>query len=158
VAQGLVVGIFAGSDPAAIEGALSAQKLDLSKVKVVRAASAASDLPDEASELDFIDVAASMEGNSLSDDMTKGMGIMGDSGGTGVPMGRSSATLGSFNSRGGASKNYLAGLNVPSDEADNFNEAIEAGRAVIAYPDAGAEADKVAASFRAAGLRNVRIY
>jgi rhodanese-related sulfurtransferase len=157
VAQGLVVGIFAGSDPAAIEGALSAQKLDLSKVKVIRAATAA-DLPAEETELDFIDVAASMESNSLSDDMTKGMGIMGDSGGTGVPMGRSSATLGSFNSRAGASKDYLVGLNVPSDEADNFNEAIEAGRSVIAYPDAGAQADAVAASFRAAGLRNVRIY
>ena len=157
MAQGLVVGIFAGSDPAAIESALSAQQLDLSKVKVVRAASAAG-VPSEATELDFIDVAASMESNSLSDDMTKGMGIMGDSGGTSVPMGRSSATLGSFNSRGGASKDYLVGLHVPSDEADNFNEAIEAGRSVIAYPDAGADADKVAASFRAAGLRNVRIY
>ncbi len=98
-----------------------------------------------------------MESNSLSDDMTKGLGIMGDSGGTGVPMGRSSASLGSFNSRAD-SANYLAGLAIPSDEIDNFNGAIEAGRSVVAYPDAGADADKIASAFKSAGLRNVRVY
>jgi rhodanese-related sulfurtransferase len=152
----LVVGIFAGSDPAAIESALSGQQIELSNVKVLRSASAST--PEEdASELDFVDVIEDMDSNSLSDDMTKGMGIMGDSGGTGVPMGRGSS-LSEFSSRGGASRNYLAGLAVPADEAENFNEAIEAGRSVIAYPNAGADADKVAAAFRAAGLRNVRAY
>jgi hypothetical protein len=156
VSQGLVVGIFAGSDPAAIESALTGAQIDLSKVKVLRSASAAT--PEEdSSELDFVDVVESMESNSLADDMTKGLGIMGDSGGTGVPMGRGS-TLSSFSSRGGATKNYLSGLAVPEDEAGNFNEAIEAGRAVIAYPDAGADADNIAAAFRSAGLKNVRKY
>ncbi|MGA8533267.1 MAG: hypothetical protein WB615_04085 [Candidatus Tumulicola sp.] len=156
MSQGLVVGIFAGSDPAAIEAALSAQQIDLSKVKVLRSASAATPA-DDASELDFVDVAENMESNSLSDDMTKGMGIMGDAGGTGVPMGRGSS-LGPLDSRGGASQNYLSGLAIPDDEADNFNEAIEDGRAVIVYPDAGADADKLAAGFKAAGLKNVRSY
>lgn len=157
MSQGLVVGIFPGSDPAAIESALSAAQIDLSKVKVVRLASGM-DPSAEASDLDFIDVAASMDSNSLSDDMTKGMGIMGDAGGTGVPMGRSSASLGSFNSRGGAGKNYLSGLPIAADELDNFNDAIEAGRAVVAYPDAGANAGAIATAFRTAGLRNVRSY
>lgn len=155
MSQGLVVGIFPGNDSAAIESALSAQQVDLSRVKVLRSASASTP-EDESSELDFVDVVESMDSNSLSDDMTKGMGIMGDSGGTGVPMGRS-ASLSSFSSRG-ATKNYLTGLSVPDDEAENFNEAIEAGRSVIAYPDAGADSDKIAAAFRAAGLRNVRSY
>lgn len=155
MSQGLVVGIFPGSDSAAIESALTAQQIELSKVKVLRTGS--SSAADASSELDFVDVVMNMESNSLSDDMTKGMGIMGDSGGTGVPMGRS-ASLSSFSSRGGAGRNYLSGLSVPTDEAENFNEAIDAGRAVIAYPDAGADAEKIAASFRAAGLRNVRTY
>lgn len=155
MSQGLVVGIFPGNDSAAIESALSGQQIDLSKVKVLRSASASTP-EDESSELDFIDVVETMESNSLSDDMTKGMGIMGDSGGTGVPMGRGNS-LSSFTSRS-ATKNYLTGLSVPGDEAENFNEAIEAGRSVVAYPDAGADADKVAAAFRAAGLRNVRSY
>lgn len=157
MSQGLVVGIFAGSDAAAIEGALSAQQIDLSKVKVLRSASASTP-EDESSELDFIDVVESMESNSLADDMTKGMGIMGDAGGTGVPMGRdSSPSLSSFESRG-ETNNYLGGLSIPDDEVENFNDAIEDGRAVIIYPDAGTDADKVAAAFRAAGLRNVRSY
>jgi hypothetical protein len=152
----LVVGIFAGSDPAAIESALSGQQIELGNVKVLRSASAST--PEEdASELDFVDVIEDMDSNSLSDDMTKGLGIMGDSGGTGVPMGRS-ASLSEFSSRGGATKNYLMGLAVPDDEAENFNEAIEAGRSVIAYPNAGADAEKIAAAFKAAGLRNVRSY
>lgn len=156
MSQGLVVGIFAGSDPAAIEGALGAQQIDLSKVKVLRSASSATP-EEEESELDFVDVVESMESNSLSDDMTKGLGIMGDSGGTSVPMGRS-ASLSSFSSRSAVTKNYLIGLAVPEDEAENFNEAIEAGRAVIAYPDAGADAGKIAGAFKAAGLKNVRAY
>ena len=73
-------------------------------------------------------------------------------------MGRASASLGSFNSRGATARNYLAGLAIPDDEIDNFNDAIEAGRSVIAYPDPGADAAGVASAFRNAGLRNVRIY
>jgi rhodanese-related sulfurtransferase len=156
VSQGLVVGIFPTSDSATIESALSAAQIDANKVKVIRLASAASPA-DESSELDFVDVVNNMESNSFSDDMTKGLGIMGDSGGTGVPMGRSSASLGSFNSRAD-SANYLSGLAIPSDEVDNFNGAIEAGRSVVAYPDAGADADKIASAFKSAGLRNVRVY
>ncbi|MEO6835008.1 MAG: hypothetical protein ABI231_03760 [Candidatus Tumulicola sp.] len=157
MSHGLVVGICTASDTAAIESALSAAAIDPSKVKVVRVA-AAGDPSNESSDVDFVDVAASMESNSLSDDMTKGMGIMGDAGGTGVPMGRRSGSLGSFNSRGGASKNYLSGFSIPSDEVDNYNDAIEAGRAVVAYSDAGEDADKIAAAFKVAGFRNVRIY
>lgn len=157
MSQGLVVGIFPGNDSAAIESALSGQQIDLSKVTVLRSASASTP-EDGSSELNFIDVVEDMESNSLADDMTKGMGIMGDAGGTGVPMGRDiGPSLSSFESRG-VTNNYLGGLSIPDDEAENFNEAIEAGRSVVAYPDAGADSDKIAASFRAAGLRNVRSY
>jgi rhodanese-related sulfurtransferase len=154
VAAGLVVGIFPQSDAKALESALSAQKIDLSKIKVV--SGAAGDT--EESALEFIDVVEDMESNSLSDDMTKGMGIMGDSGGTGVPgIGGRQATLGSFSHRGGASR-YLAAFAIPPDEVDNFDQAVADGRAVVLYPDAGADAQAVVTAFRAAGLRNVRAY
>jgi hypothetical protein len=157
VSQGLVIGIFPQCDPEAIKAALAAAQVDPAKIKVIRLA-AAVDLPSvDDSELDFVDVAASMDSNSLSDDMTKGMGIMGDSGGTGVPMGRS-ASLGSFTSRGATARTYLTGLAIPDDEVDNFNDAIEAGRCVVAYPDAGADAQRIGAGFKVAGMRNVRIY
>lgn len=154
MAEGLVVGIFPQSDPKALESALSSQQVDLSKVKVV--SSAATDT--DSTALEFVDVAAHMESNSLSDDMAKGMGIMGDSGGTGVPgIGGRQATLGSFSHPGGSSR-YLVGFAIPPDEVDNFDQAVADGRAVVLYPDAGASAQAVVAAFRAAGLRNVRSY
>jgi len=155
VAQGLVVGIFPQSDAKALESALSAQHVDLSKVKVV--SGGAGDTGSSA--LEFIDVVADMESNSLSDDMTRGMGIMGDAGGTGVPGigGGRQATLGSFSHRGAASP-YLSAFAIPPDEVDNFDQAVADGRAVVLYPDAGADAQAVVTAFRAAGLRNVRSY
>lgn len=159
MAAGLVVGIFPVSDPKALESALAAQQLDLSKVKVVSGGVAEDDA--EASPLEFIDVAEDMESNSLSDDMTRGMGIMGDSGGTSVPGisgGGRPTKLDSFAPRGEPSSRYLAGFAIPPDEVDNFDEAVGQGRAVVLYPDAGNDTQKIAAAFRAAGLRNVRAY
>lgn len=154
MAEGLVVGIFPQSDPKALESALSAQHVDLSKVKVVSGSAGDKD----SSALEFIDVVTDMESNSLSDDMTKGTGIMGDSGGTGVPgIGGRRATLGSFSHAGAASR-YLSGFAIPLDEVDNFDQAVADGRAVVLYPEPGADAQGVVTAFRAAGLRNVRSY
>jgi len=44
------------------------------------------------------------------------------------------------------------------DTETNFGQAVADGRAVVIYPNAGAEVQKIAAAFRAAGLRNVRSY
>jgi hypothetical protein len=154
VPEGLVVGIFPQSDPKALESALSAQQIDLSKVKVVSGSLADT----ESSALEFVDVAADMESNSFSDDMTRGTGIMGDAGGTGVPgIGSRQAKLDSFSSRAGGSR-YFAGFAIPSDEVDNFDQAVTEGRSVVLYPAAGASAATVAIAFKAAGLRNVRSY
>jgi hypothetical protein len=159
VPKGLVVGIFPGNaDPAALESALSAQQIDLTKVKVVARGGPAASEEAENSPLDFIDVAEAQEGNSLSDDMTKGLGIMGDAGGTGVPGLGAGNSLGQFSSGGGGIDNYLGGTGIPEDEVDNFNTAISEGRAVVLYADAGDGAVTVAAALKAAGLRNVRSY
>ena len=56
------------------------------------------------------------------------------------------------------SKHYLDGFPVPDDEVENFDDAIADGRAVVLYPNAGADEQKIAAAFKAAGLRNVRSY
>jgi hypothetical protein len=138
-----------------LESALSAQQIDLSKVKVVSSTARDTD----STQLEFVDVIEEMEGNSLSDDMTKGLGIMGDAGGTGVPgLGGRQATLGSFARSDSPTARYLAGFAIPDDEVGNFDDAIGDGRAVVIYPDAGAAADTIAAAFKAAGLRHVRAY
>ena len=156
MSKGLVVGIFPGSDPTAIESALSSNNVDLSKIKVVLRANAKAEQMD-ASEIDFMDVGEAMDHNSFTDDMTKGKGIMGDSGGTSVPgVGGRGPSLSAFSHSNSTS--YLGGFGIPNDEVDNFNGAIDEGRAVVAYPDAGESAGNVAAAFKAAGLRNVRTY
>jgi hypothetical protein len=154
VANGLVVGIFPGADPKEIESALSGQQLDLAKVKVV--SRARSDQADD-SALHFMDVEEAMQHNSWSDDMTKGKGIMADSGGTGVPgVGGRGPSLAAFSH--GARPTYLGAWPIPDDEVDNFNGAIDEGRAVVLYAGAGSDSAEVAAKLKAAGLRNVRTY
>ena len=152
MSQGLVVGIFPGANPTEIEQALSGQQIDLTKVKVV--SRSRSEQQDDSS-LHFMDVEEAMEHNSFSDDMTKGMGIMGDSGGTDVPGlgGSRGPSLSSFSHS--ARPSYFGAWPIPDDEVDNFNGAIDEGRAVVLYTDADGD---VAAKFRAAGLRNVRQY
>jgi hypothetical protein len=152
VSQALVVGIFPGADPTAIEQALSGQQIDLSKVKVV---SRQRTEQQDDSALHFMDVEEAMEHNSLSDDMTKGMGIMGDSGGTEVPGigGGRGPSLSAFSHT--ARPTYFGAWPIPDDEVDNFNGAIDEGRAVVLYSDADGD---TAAKFKAAGLRNVRQY
>jgi hypothetical protein len=153
--EGLVVGIVPGSDAKALESALSAQQIDLSKIKVVGGDPAGWD----STRLEFVDVIEDMESNSLSDDMTKGMGIMGDAGGTGVPgIGGRQTTLESLEEPESSSARYLAGYGIPDDEIDNFDDAIADGRSVVLYPDAGSNAQAIADAFKAAGLRNVRAY
>jgi hypothetical protein len=158
VAEGLVVGIFSDSDPKAIETALGAQQIDLTRVKVVTA-----DPPDEDSEstqLEFVDVIAEMGNNETSDEMMAGVGVF-DETGTGVPgltSGGQQAPLDSFTHHEAASRKYLTGFAIPSDEVENFGDAAAEGRAVVLYPDAGTDAEAVAAAFKAAGLRNVRVY
>jgi hypothetical protein len=155
VTDRLVVGIYPDTDPKALENALEAQQLDLSKIKVV---GGRAEDPDE-SKLEFVDVIEDMDSNSLSDDMTRGTGILGDSGGTSVPgLGGRQASLESFSTPEGASRMYFSGFPIPGDEVDNFSDAVADGRAVVLYSDPGADAEKVAAAFKAAGLRNVRAY
>lgn len=158
MATGLVVGIFPSSDPSAIQSALGGQQIDLSKVKVVCLEPGSTEDFGEDGGLEFVDVEKAMEDNDFSDDMTKGMGIMGDGGGTSVPGLSAGNSLSDFQPRSEAHHAYLTGVGIPEDEIDNFNEAIADGRAVIAYPEAGESAGAVATAFKAAGLRNVRSY
>jgi hypothetical protein len=155
VSQGLIVGIFPSADPTAIQNALGAQNIDLSQVKVV--SRTVTDDEGDDSGIHFMDVEEAMEQSLLSDEATHGHEIMEDSGGTSVPgLGGRGPSLRSFTHA--ERPNYLTAFPIPDDEVDNFNGAIDEGRAVVAYPGAGTNADAIAAAFKAAGLRNVRTY
>jgi rhodanese-related sulfurtransferase len=158
VAQSLVVGIFKDSDPNALESALSAQQIDLDKVKVV--SMDPPDENDESTQLEFVDVIAEMGNNERSDEMMQGVGVF-DETGTGVPgisSGGRQASLDSFSHHEAAARLYFKGFSIPSDEIDNFGDAVAEGRAVVLYSDAGSDLQTAAAALKAAGLRNVRVY
>jgi hypothetical protein len=155
VAAGLVIGICSNSDTKALDDALSAQQVDLEKVKVF--AADGDDL--ETSPLDFIEVFSESEYiTGLSHDMTRGTGVLADLGGTNVPGLTGEPRFKAFFPDDGESKHYLAGFPVPDDEVENFDDAIADGHAVVVYPDAGADAPKIASAFKAAGLLNVRSF
>lgn len=94
-------------------------------------------------------------GPSLSTSST----IMTGSSGTGVPgVGGSNASLSSLSSQGGV-PDYLGGIPLlPADQAEHFNIAIAEGRTLVMYKAAPEEAPAIDAAFRAAGLRNVKIF
>jgi hypothetical protein len=52
---------------------------------------------------------------------------------------------------------HVGNLPIPDDEADNYNDAIDNGRTVIAYPVDGNTAT-IEAAFRAAGLAHVKTF
>lgn len=154
MATALVIGIFPESDPKALESALSAQQIDLTKIKVV--STSATDT--ESSTLTFVDVVTELDSDSFSDEMTKGTGVIPDSGGTGVPGVTGREERESIPMMGEESPHYLDGYDVPDDEIDNFDDAVAEGRAVVLYPNPGANEAAIAAAFKAAGLLNVRAY
>ncbi|MHB8178477.1 MAG: hypothetical protein ACYDA5_04775 [Vulcanimicrobiaceae bacterium] len=155
MADRLVVGIFSESDPKALEAALAPHGIDLHAIKVLTKAAPAQQYDD--SMINFIHVSQKMEVNDFSDDMTHGMGIMSDSGGTGVPGIGGGPSVSALSHRA-TTTNYLVGSGIPMDQVDNYNDAIEAGRIVITRPVAETDAAAVEAKFKAAGLRNVRIF
>jgi hypothetical protein len=57
-----------------------------------------------------------------------------------------------------AAPDYLSGVAIADDEVDNYNEAIDEGRAVAVYTSADGDATAAEAAFKAAGLKNVRVF
>lgn len=156
MAQRLVTGIYSSADPNALESALSAQNVDPANVRVI-ARNAGTD-EHEDSVIDFEDVVIAMNSNSLSDDMTHGMGTMGDAGGTSVPGINDAGSRIHGLSPDMERTNYLVGLPIPDDRIDNYNDAIDEGRAVVTYPVEDANAAAAVAAFQAAGLKNVHAF
>jgi hypothetical protein len=52
---------------------------------------------------------------------------------------------------------HVGTLPIPDDEADNYNDAIDEGRSVVAYPVDG-DASVVEAAFKSAGLKHVKTF
>jgi hypothetical protein len=145
MAEYLVTGIAAVKDASAAAQMLAGAALDPTCLSMVTKTSG----PSMAAKNDHFG-GASFSGSST---------IMTGSSGTGVPgVGGSNASLSSFSGHTGA-PDYLGGVPlIPADQAANFNIAIAEGRTLVMYKAAPEEAPAVEAAFRAAGLRNVKIF
>jgi len=153
--QRVVVGILPESDPKALEERFSQAGIDMSKLRVFT--KAAQTAAHDESVITFVHVAEAMNSNDFSDDLTHGTGLMSDSGGTGVPGLSGGPSLSGLHAS--RSPNYLAGMPIPADQIDNYNDAVENGRIVVIRTlDAGDDPNTVAEKFKAAGLRNVKAF
>lgn len=52
----------------------------------------------------------------------------------------------------------LSDLEIPDDELENYAEALEAGRTIVAYPALASNVRGVESAFAAAGLAKVRVF
>ncbi len=140
----LVTGIAPWADAAKVTEILADSALDQTCLSMVSKSSAHG---------------ASHAGNaagarSLSNSST----IMTGSSGTSVPgIGGSGASFSASSHH--AVADYLGGLPlIPPDQAEHFNIAISEGRTLVMYKAAPEEAAKAESAFRAAGLRNVKVF
>jgi hypothetical protein len=158
MASQLLVGIFPSSDVTSLETTLgTVPGLDRSRVSVLTAS--AKTQAHEDSFLNFMHVAEEVD-SEPSPDITHGTGLLTDFGGTDVPglTDRSEPSLTDFEEPE-VVPHYLGSLPIPSDEAENFDEAIADGRAVVVYPvSSEAEGTQLQQALRTAGLRNVRAF
>ncbi len=152
----IVTGIFATCDPQAIEDALKAQNVDVSKLKVVTGSAPSDDT--EGSIINFVHVAQAQGSNDFSDDMTHGTNVIDGSGGTGVPgIGGAHQDLRDFEAPDSA-EDYLGGMGISTDQVGNYNDAIDEGRCVAVFDAGSTDTAPVVTAFHSAGLLNVKTY
>ena len=77
--------------------------------------------------------------------------------GTGVP-GMGGGTHGFTTSTSDRGPQHVGTLPIPGDEADNYNDAIEDGRAVLAYECDPAQQATIEDAFRKAGVAKVKTF
>ena len=106
MAVGLVIGIYTGKDAGALESALTAAQVDPARVKVLTSAGACTE--SSGTSLHFVNVVTEVDTDAYADEMTRGTGVLPDSGGTSVPgLGGPDQWSDIFVHHGGTTKHYL---------------------------------------------------
>ena len=157
VAACYVTGIASTEDISELEKLLGGvEGIDHSKLTVITTAERSDE--HESSFLNFIHAGGAVIDSDLFGGLA-GMdtGIITSSGGTGVPgISAASNSLGYLGTAPVAQ--HLGTLPIPEDEADNYNDALEDGRCVVAYDCTGTDGAPIEAALRNAGLRHVKTF
>ncbi len=151
-----VTGIAPTQNIAELESMLGAiSGIDTSKLTVITKADRSYE--HDSSFLNFFHAGGPTIDGDASGQMIDGTAIMTGGGGTGVPgIGSSTASLSNLAKPKAAQ--HVGNLPIPEDEADNYNDAIEDGRCVVAYECDGTQAAAIEEAFRGAGLRKVKSF
>jgi len=141
---GLVVtGISQDGNTDALEAALKAAGLPLDPIQLIG--------PDD-----------STQGAASRSGIIGSGGIMGGGTGTGVPgITSGNPTAGGSGTsffRNETLSDRLGDLEIPDDEVENYVDALEGGRSVVAYFAKPETIDKVSEIFRASGLAKVKTF
>jgi len=138
---GLVVtGISQDGDTSALEAALKAASLPLEPIQLIG--------PDDSTQ------------GAARSIIDPGYITGGTGQGTGVP-GLNRPTAGGYGTkyfRNESLSDRLGDLEIPDDEVENYVEALEAGRSVVAYFAQPDTLDAVTAMFTAAGYAKVKVF
>jgi hypothetical protein len=157
VAEHLVTGISQTSEPTQLEKALCEEPaVDCDKLAVITADERTSE--HETSILEFIHVGQPHQTTDTDTDVITGnVGMITNLNGVNIP-GISSDTryVGFFAHP--QVIDHLADWDIPEDQVQNYNDAIEAGRSVVTYKATPGEASGVEQAFRDAGLKNVKTF
>lgn len=154
MAKHVVLGIISNCDPKHVEQTIDAAGIDRTSLQVLT-----SERPTPAHEsswLSFVHVYEFIANDSLADQMTRGTGVIPDSGGTAVPgLGNEERDLGVLSHPDVA--DHFEGMNVPSGACELYNDAIEDGRCVLVY---SCEDDGAAcrANLQRAGATEIRVF
>jgi hypothetical protein len=155
MAKSIVIGVLGTCDPSQVEHALAATGVNRSQLRVLT-----SEDPTEAhdnSSIKFVHVAEAMAQNSLADDMTRGTGVLPDFGGTSVPgINDEGFPFDAFSHPEVA--DYLTGVEIPSGDAEYYNEAIDDGRCVVICMCDGSACEQTKQALQKGGIENVRTF
>jgi hypothetical protein len=152
-----VTGIVPTESIAELEATLGAvEGIDRSKLSVITKAERTYE--HDSSFLNFVHAGGAQIDSDVVGSIAGGAGgpSIGTDG-TGVPgISASNRSLGFLGSQRVAQK--VGTLPIPADEADNYNDALEDGRCIIAYECDAPAAPAVEAAFRNAGVRKVKTF
>jgi hypothetical protein len=143
----VVTGISQDGDTGALEQALKAAGLSLEHFEVLG--------PDEADEIatgGVIDTKIITGGG-----LESGTGVPGLTG-TGVPGITSAPRIGGGVVAGDSLWDRLADFAIPDDEVENYAEALEAGRSIVAFHGDSKNVAKVEGLFGSAGLAKIKTF
>jgi hypothetical protein len=146
----VVTGIAQTSDTSALEKALKGAGLSLDPLTVYVGGDEPEGRPDSGARFLY------MGTDSISEMLARGSSGIYSMGGGHVP-GLEIADPAEYFARE-TEEEELSELDIPDSELHNYEEAMEAGRSVVAYFARPQTAATVEGLFRAAGLANVRTY